>query len=66
MTDVQLHFILYTNQLFPAKCYCNDEGIVHFILYTKQMFPFTCYSNDSCTVTFYTLYKASVPRYMLL
>jgi len=44
MTAVKLHFILYTNQLFPATCFCND----------------------SITCAFYPLYKAAVPRYMLL
>jgi len=39
---------------------------LNFILYTKGLFPATCYCNDSCTVTFYPLYKAAVPLYMLL
>jgi len=30
MTAVELHFILYTNQLFPATFYCNDSCTVAF------------------------------------
>jgi len=39
MTAVQLHFILYTQYLFPAKCYCNDSCRVTFFPLYKTAVP---------------------------
>jgi len=39
MTAVVLHLILYTNQLFPATCYCNDSSIIAFYPLYKAVVP---------------------------
>jgi len=39
MTAVQLHFILYTKQLFPATCYCNNICTVAYYPLYKSVVP---------------------------
>jgi len=66
MSYVQLHVIFIKGSFSPLHVTVMTAVKSNFILYTKQLFPVTCYCNDSCTVAFYPLYKADIPRYMLL